>query len=71
MNSYAGLKDWLKTPAGVACAAICLICGTLLGLHAWWTFAQPVPPTYHADFTGASWIRAAPKSVGVQTAVLP
>jgi 4-amino-4-deoxy-L-arabinose transferase-like glycosyltransferase len=60
MKRYAGLKDWLRTPSGVACAVICAMSGFLLGLDAWWTFAQPPDPTYHADFTGAHWIRAVP-----------
>jgi hypothetical protein len=58
MNLYAGLKEWLKTPAGMACTVICTISGILLGIQAGATFAQPVTPTYHADFSQAHWIRA-------------
>ena len=46
------------TPAGASGAFICTLCGVLLGLHAWWTFAQPVATTYDADFSGVHWIQA-------------
>ena len=60
MNLFTEWKGWAKTPPGIACTVICAICATLLCFQAWWTFAAPVPPSYHADFSGARWIRASP-----------
>lgn len=57
MNANAGIRDWLKTPAGRLVAVLCLLTGVLLGAHAWRTFVDPPPASYPVDFSGAHWIR--------------
>jgi hypothetical protein len=58
MSLAARFKSWAVTPGGLTACAIVLMTGVLLGFHAWWSFADPVPRTYYADFSGAQWIEA-------------
>ena len=58
MSLFPRFKTWAGTPGGLTACGIVLIAGVLLGLHAWWSFADPVPRTYYADFSGAQWIEA-------------
>jgi len=61
MIRYAGLREWLlTTPMGRACVVICTLTGILLGLLGWFIFAQPSPPVFYENFSGAKWIKSVP-----------